>query len=217
MPAHNIAGPRLFRTYAVRENQDYDCTIWQAARATSAAPTLFNPIRFGIKGAEEEFVDGGLRCNNPVRQVLEEAESVFGSGRYVACIISIGAGEADAISLRSPAAFRAFPLALITALEQIVADCELAAEDTERRFKHMKNVYFRFSVDQGLQGVALEEWKKLGEVTTHTKKYMQKSVVSRRINAAVDALRRRPAAAAIAEISVSIPSIPRYTDSFREF
>ena len=202
MPAHSLLGPRLFRTYVVRENQSSNCTIWQAARATSAAPTFFKRIRFGVQGAEEEFVDGGLRCNNPVKQVLEEAESVFGPGRYLACIISIGTGQADVIGLKSPSGFqRALPLDIITALKQIVTDCELAAEDMEGRFKHRENVYFRFNVDRGLQGVTLDEWKKLGEVTTHTKEYIRKLAVSRTINAAADALRRQPAAVAIAEWS----------------
>lgn len=36
--------------------------IWQAARATSAAPGYFKPMKIG----EIELVDGGLLANNPV-------------------------------------------------------------------------------------------------------------------------------------------------------
>jgi hypothetical protein len=43
-------GPRLFRTYKVRENRSYDCTIWEACRATSAAPTYFESIGIGDEG-----------------------------------------------------------------------------------------------------------------------------------------------------------------------
>jgi predicted acylesterase/phospholipase RssA len=202
MSAFNASSPRLLRTYAVRENQGYNCTIWQAARATSAAPTFFKSIRFGEEGAEEEFVDGGLRCNNPVKQVLEEAEAVFGPDRHIACIVSVGTGQGEVIGLKSPGVFqRALPLDLIRTLKDIVVDCEGAAEEVEKRFKNRKNVYFRFNVEHGLQRVTLEEWRKLGEVTTHTKQYLQKLVISQKINAAVEALRKRPAVVAIAELS----------------
>lgn len=38
-----------------------DIKIWQAARATSAAPSYFSSIRVG----DRELVDGGLGANNP--------------------------------------------------------------------------------------------------------------------------------------------------------
>jgi predicted acylesterase/phospholipase RssA len=38
-------------------------TIWQAARATSAAPTYFERLTVG----DDQFVDGGLGYNNPVQ------------------------------------------------------------------------------------------------------------------------------------------------------
>jgi patatin-like phospholipase/acyl hydrolase len=39
-----------------------DYKIWEAARATSAAPTYFPRIKLG----DYEYVDGGLGFNNPV-------------------------------------------------------------------------------------------------------------------------------------------------------
>src|SRR6266480_1092279 len=36
MPAKNMAYPRRFRTYAVREFESANCKIWEAARATTA-------------------------------------------------------------------------------------------------------------------------------------------------------------------------------------
>jgi patatin-like phospholipase/acyl hydrolase len=38
-----------------------DCMIWQAARATCAAPTYFRRMKIG----KWEYVDGGLGFNNP--------------------------------------------------------------------------------------------------------------------------------------------------------
>lgn len=45
--------------------------IWEAARATSAASTFFEPISIGDHG--ERFTDGALIHNNPVFQVYKEA------------------------------------------------------------------------------------------------------------------------------------------------
>ncbi|KIM72071.1 hypothetical protein PILCRDRAFT_38945, partial [Piloderma croceum F 1598] len=83
---------------------------------------------------------------------------------------------------------RALPLNLITVLKEIATTCESAAEDIEKRFKRVNNVYFRFNVEQGMQGITLAEWKKLGEVTQHTMQYIQKSAVNQKINAAVEAI-----------------------------
>jgi patatin-like phospholipase/acyl hydrolase len=44
------APPFIFRTYSTEEFAADDCTIWQAARATSAAKHFFDPVTFGMPG-----------------------------------------------------------------------------------------------------------------------------------------------------------------------
>jgi hypothetical protein len=39
--------PRLFRIQLADKNPDYNCTIWEAGRATSASPRFFKRIRIG--------------------------------------------------------------------------------------------------------------------------------------------------------------------------
>ena len=62
--ADNNRGPVYLRSYKNPQIQSVlpDCLIWQAGRATSAAPTYFTPIKVG----EYELVDGGLLANNPL-------------------------------------------------------------------------------------------------------------------------------------------------------
>jgi patatin-like phospholipase/acyl hydrolase len=48
------------------------CLIWQAARATSAAPSYFNSIRIG----QTEYMDGGFGLNNPANKVFYEVSQV---------------------------------------------------------------------------------------------------------------------------------------------
>ncbi|KAL1629248.1 hypothetical protein SLS56_005471 [Neofusicoccum ribis] len=62
--------------------------IWEAARATSAAPYYFEPIKVG----DYELVDGGLGANNPLGWLWTEVLGVFGASRETACFLSIGTG-----------------------------------------------------------------------------------------------------------------------------
>ncbi|KAK8053308.1 Patatin/Phospholipase A2-like protein [Apiospora saccharicola] len=52
-----------------------DCTIWQVARATSAATTFFESIKLGRD--KIEFIDAGLRYNNPCEDLIEIAPNPY--------------------------------------------------------------------------------------------------------------------------------------------
>lgn len=188
VPQHDVrarAGPRLFRTYRVRENASFNCKIWEACRATSAAPSYFEPINIGDEGEQETFVDGGLGYNNPVEQLLEEARRVF-PGRKVACVVSIGTGVANVITF--PESPKSSPLKLIKALKKMATESDTTAEKIHGRFRDVQDTYFRFSVDRGLQGIGLEEWKELSKVRTFTTEYINQQVVSEQLNKVVKAL-----------------------------
>ena len=173
MPALHVSSPRLFRTYRTPKYQTYNCTIVEAARATSAAPTFFKRVYIGEEGLKEEFIDAGLGCNNPTSQLIQEAQSMFPSST-IACIVSIGTGQPGIISLKSPDAFQKFlPLDVIKVLRGIATDCENAATEHKKRYADVPDFYYRFNVEQGLQGVSLAEWDRLGEVRTHTEHYIQ--------------------------------------------
>ncbi|EPS38438.1 hypothetical protein H072_7827 [Dactylellina haptotyla CBS 200.50] len=88
-PAVNIGNPRLFRTYETREEASPNIPIWQAARATSAAPTFFKRAFIGSGSLKEEFIDAGLGCNNPTKQLLDEAERFYEADYPISCIVSI--------------------------------------------------------------------------------------------------------------------------------
>lgn len=200
MPALHISQPRLFRSYEVSQNQTHNCKIWEAARATSAAPTFFKRISIG-DDIKEEFVDAGLGCNNPVAEVYWEAQLVFGKQRPIACIVSLGTGHPKTIGLQKPDAFqKMLPTDLINVLRGIATDCEQASEKFERDHGTMENVYFRFNVQQGLQDVSLAEWEKLAEVKTHTTQYIQATAVGKQIGMLVQKLGQGPLLLSQAEI-----------------
>ena len=94
----NAQIPRLFHPYQAPKYPAPNCTIWQAVRATPAMPTFFKHIV--ING--EPY---GMGCNNPVQHMLYETKLMFPDG-HVACIISIGVGQAWTISIPMPGWFQ---------------------------------------------------------------------------------------------------------------
>ena len=187
MNAHSMSAniPVLFRTYQSREIHS-DCTIWEAARATSAAPKFFKRIKIG---REQPFIDGGLGCNNPSRLLLDEVNDIFGS-RQIGCLLSIGTGQGEIISIKTPGIFqRVVPTDVIDALKAIATDCEGTHETLLRLFANSPNTYFRLNVEQGMQSIQLSEWEQLGKVEAHTTQYMRKKAVDEKLALLVNAIR----------------------------
>jgi len=52
-------------------NSYSDVGVVEAALCTSAAPLYFPPA--SIKGKEDQYLDGGIRANNPTQIALHEA------------------------------------------------------------------------------------------------------------------------------------------------
>ena len=190
MPAVSMAYPRRFRTYRARKFRSANCAIWEAARATTAAPTFFKRIYIGEPGQiKEEFIDPGLGCNNPVTEVMDEARLVFGDHREIGCILSIGTGHPGPIALDKPRGFqKMLPTQLINVLKEIATDCESTAAMVARRFRNHPDVYFRLNVAHGAGSIALDEWEKMGQVISHTRAYMQEISVSRSLDSIVEYL-----------------------------
>ncbi|KAF3936314.1 hypothetical protein ABW19_dt0208754 [Dactylella cylindrospora] len=189
-PAQQLGNPRLFRTYASRDGYSQNCKIWEATRATSAAPLFFKRILIGTGSLKEEFLDAGLGCNNPTKVVLEEAENIWGSTGHIACIISLGTGRPDTISIPRGGFFQnlLIPIDVLKGLKGISTDCEMVAEELEKRFKDQENFYFRFSVDRGLEDVRLNEWEKMSKVVTHAIEYSRNHTVNTKLDNAVKVL-----------------------------
>ena len=180
VPAANFAHPRLFRSYMVRENATANCKIWEAARATTAAPTFFKRITIiEENGGSEDFLDGGMRFNNPAQLVLDEAFACFGEKASLGCLVSIGTGHPGTIGLSQPDAFQnILPTKMIPILKSSATDCERLAHELAGRFRQSLDRYFRFSVTHGVGSISLEEWQKMNEIQTQTRAYLQEVTIS---------------------------------------
>ncbi|KAK0640201.1 Calcium-independent phospholipase A2-gamma [Lasiodiplodia hormozganensis] len=88
--AANNREPMFLRSYQnpLKESEIPNIKIWEAARATSAAPYYFKPIQVG----RYELVDGGLGANNPLGWLWTEVLGVYGASRKTQSFLSIGTG-----------------------------------------------------------------------------------------------------------------------------
>jgi calcium-independent phospholipase A2-gamma len=87
--------PFLFRTYDLPKSArtllegTSDARVWEAARATSSAPTFFVPVQIGQK----QYVDGAIIANNPSAVALAEASVLFPT-LPIDVFVCIGTGRA---------------------------------------------------------------------------------------------------------------------------
>ncbi|CUA77734.1 Nephrocystin-3 [Xenopus laevis] [Rhizoctonia solani] len=190
MARHNLnAGlPVLFRSYRVTSNPGPECTIREALHATIAHPDLFKSIDIVNSSVPQSFVGGELGCSNPMAHVLFEANRIY-PDRQVASIISIGAGHTRTIQVPNPS--RWYRTQHVVLMKDMATDSERVTEEMAARFEGTGNVYFRFSVDQGMQNMKDGSWEKLGEAIQHTKAYLQKGETRKKLEAVVRASTER--------------------------
>ncbi|QRV73547.1 patatin-like phospholipase protein [Ceratobasidium sp. AG-Ba] len=186
-----------FRTYEVTADLMPDCTIWEGIRATMTAPTLFKPIVILDGPLEMHFVNGSAGCSNPTKELLDEAAKRF-PGHHVATVVNLGAGYSQRDQLRPDGLISKLQLIRIPqTLQKIATSCEETHDQLVVRFKDHHDVYFRFNVESGMQRVGLQEWKRVEEVRTHTRTYVEQPEIQERIRTVVAAMINRPQAVSV--------------------
>ncbi|CAE6541624.1 unnamed protein product [Rhizoctonia solani] len=206
MAQHNMnAGlPVLFRSYTVSTNPGPNCTIMEALHATMAHPDLFKSITILDCSIPQSFVGGELGCSNPIAHVLSEVNRIYPE-HTVATVISIGTGHARTIQV--PNLSRWLRTQDVMVMKDMATDSERVAEEMVARFEGTSDVYFRFNVDQGMQNIKHGSWEKLGEAVEHTKAYLQKGEVDRRLQAAVRTIAERRGTVSTIHAAGKIPHL----------
>ncbi|KAG8775063.1 hypothetical protein FRC12_001675 [Ceratobasidium sp. 428] len=194
MSEHNMnaSTPRIFRSYQGPNNQMPNCPVWQVLRATMAHPELFKSFEIGEGSTlSESLVGGDVACSNPTPHVLAEFSALYPEG-YVASILCVGAGHGRTIQIpKSNPLHRIMPTNVLIAMKNIATDSERVAQEMAARFQDTSNLYFRFSVDHGMQDVRMSHWQKKHEVLAHTRAYIQKVEITGHIDEAAKAIRAR--------------------------
>lgn len=102
IPSYDVRAraPYFFKTAKAREEPDRrDHPFWEVARATSAAPTYFEPAKVEVPGQRQPrvLVDGGVFVNNPAMCALAEVLSHHPPGGRQsledALVVSVGTGS----------------------------------------------------------------------------------------------------------------------------
>lgn len=170
--------------------------IWEAARATSAATSFFDPIDFG----GETFLDGATPANNPIEYLWSEASDAFRDNsdkdwrleEKVTCLVSIGTGKL------LPTAFDT------SVVKGEVGDALVAiATDSDSKANIFQNHHsplfqaqkaFRFNVSSGLETVGLEDKHKFEDIIAATRHYIAQEDTFQEMQACVEVLSKRECA-----------------------
>jgi len=83
--------PWFFRRKSAQDKPEtHDFPMKEVTRATSAAPTYFEPLRLERGGKKWALVDGGVYANNPAMCALVDARTIFGADDVL--VASLGTG-----------------------------------------------------------------------------------------------------------------------------
>ncbi|KAF8596369.1 FabD/lysophospholipase-like protein [Ceratobasidium sp. AG-I] len=200
--------PTCIRTYRVAANQGPDCTIVQAVRATMATPGMFKRAWIEEHTVKAAYIGGGLGCNNPTAQAIDEVDQVF-PGRTIQTIISVGSGQLRSASVPERRRLSQFlPSNLIDTLGSIATDCERTNQELSRRFSRTPNAYFRFNTEHGMQDTDQSDPARLSQVRAHTETYLKDAVVTANMDRAVRSTEGKGEAVIAIERGIQLPSQP---------
>ena len=192
----------LFRSYdSTKEDADH-CTIWEAARATSAAPSFFDPIVIRIPPPGGSYVDGGVRYNNPSRLALDEARQIWPRVKRFS-LISIGTGRqrnVEFVNIKDVQPQKKTSQNFFSQILKKVPGSGLAAGVKELKNvgiacvklstssepihqelarlaisedPHLRFPYCRFNVERGMDSIGMEEWRASLRIGELTRQYMR--------------------------------------------
>jgi len=156
--------PTLFTTYGSSTSYQ-DCSIWQVARATSAATTFFKSIELGRD--KIEFIDAGFGYNNPCEILIEEAQKQY-PGRSEFLVLSIGTGLGNVVDIKDSRR------SILKALRKMASTSKAVAARLKDRYGD-SDQYHRFNVDRGLEDITLSDWEKTSKISAHTHNYLQEN------------------------------------------
>jgi patatin-like phospholipase/acyl hydrolase len=146
------ASPYFFKSYRSPDDGSSSASIpddffmWQAARATSAAPTYFPPFRLvHPDGSEKSLLDGGVFANNPGMCALADAYKMHAGTESPFLVVSVGTGNEDLRLRYADAAGRGL-LGWAVPILKIVFDGVSDTVDYET--KEMADRYWRFQKER---------------------------------------------------------------------
>jgi len=130
---------------------------------------------------------------NPTRELLKEAQQIFGEDAKVATVISIGSGKKKASNLSAGDDQNA----LVEAVKDTVINAEITHEELETRLNEA-HLYFRFNVPHDF-GSQVDS----SEIYSHTATYLREADTNKRLNEAIKSIQNRSGGMTLKELSKS--------------
>lgn len=170
--------PAVLRSYDSRKelSPEADVKIWEAGRATCAIGLAFKPIRVG----QSLFHDDGAGTFNPSPFALEETAVNEWPGREIGVFLSIGTGRRPRnTDGNSHVWYEGFMGDFAEARRKLISKiegCEVIHEKMVKELLPKRGVnienYYRLNVEVGVGEFAMNEWHRLGDISTGTRRYL---------------------------------------------
>lgn len=164
--------PIIFRTYPapcsdpeLQETVD-SATIWQAIRATTAAPMYFEPLILRGVG----FLDAAAGGFNDPGLVVQSQAAKIWPDRKIDVFLSLGTGQHIQRGLmRTNFCFLGFDF--LRSLMRILTSNEVITHQIETELG--QDVFFHFNVDNGFGDINIANWQMLKNFEILTNKYLE--------------------------------------------
>jgi hypothetical protein len=184
----NLSIVHPIRSYRTRSAQTAPCTILEAACACIAFPDTLLPIIIGSGHKQVTLVDGLAVAANPGKELLREAQRVFGDDMEVATILSIGAGKGDVWggSIASSEEMK-------EAVKRATTSCEPVHEELYLRLRQT-SIYFRLNVERGSE-------PQMELTSANVSTYLEEGLISDRVDEAIKSIHLRPTGVKLKDIS----------------
>lgn len=177
--------PALLRSYDSRKEPppEFDCKIWEAGRASTAMALAFKEIQI----RQSVFIDEGAGQFNPAPVALEEACANEWPSREVGVFVSVGTGKRPhGTDNNAHLWYEGFMGEYADAKRRMIAKiegCEKIHEymlqEALARFEVNPENYHRFNVEVGVGEFDMNEWTRLADISTSTRRYLGKPDVQR--------------------------------------
>jgi hypothetical protein len=187
--AANVSVVHPIRSYRTRGALPPSCTILQAACACISSPDTFDPVTIGVGHNRAVLIDAMVGYANPAKELLREAQDVFGEDVEVASIISIGAGKRNIRVVFEDGR----EVGISEGLRRGNAMCEPAHDDLQGRLQET-NIYYRFNVEQELS-IDPEV------ILAHVSAYLRDKTTSRTVDRAIKSIHYHATGVKLKDIS----------------
>lgn len=169
-----------FRSYKSPE-KGIDVTVIEAIRATCAVPDRFTSVKVGLDHQKQEFIAGDAAFYNLTQQAIKELYDSTSPDTLVSCVLSLGCGKPGIIQASTLYSSHQY-----NHRRTAIMQAERIADELEARIGS-SGVYYRFSVDYGLESPEAVLLHRLGDIETYSRTYLQQAVTNTAMDKCVNA------------------------------